>query len=490
MPVYMTKNIGSMLGVMTDKILEDVTSIDAMIQSQIDEDTLWSTYMQWDGMNILKHEFEMQDGRWLACEFKRNDDGLYDLLAFRDISETHHLVDAYEERLKAAAQESQSKTSFLARMSHEIRTPMNGIMGMLSLAKTKVEATHPVMQYLTKADELSDHMLSLLNDILDMSRIEAGKVELEEKPFSLHALGTRLYDMFSKNLEARGIQYTINYENMTEDCVIGDQLRISQIIINFLSNAVKFTEKGEIKVTFSQMLIQDNVMDLMVCVHDTGPGMSPEFISRIFRPFEQENAGIAQKYGGSGLGMAITEQLVHLMQGEIVVESMEGEGSDFYVYFHLPVAEASDVVKDEKVSEPASVSVVDEASILVHRHILLAEDNEINAMIAVEILQSMGAVVDVAKDGQMAVDCFREHPEYYYDVILMDVQMPVMDGRTAARVIRALPRKDAKATLIFALSADAYVEDEHLSVESGMNGHYAKPVDFNALRKDLGAFLK
>lgn len=214
---------------------------------------------------------------------------------------------------------------------------MNGITGMLTLAERRLTPEHPAMQYLTKANELSGHLLSLINDILDMSRIEAGKVELEQAPFSLRALGGRLYDMFAKTLDANGIHYAANFEEMTADWVIGDELRISQVIINFLSNAVKFTSQGEIIVTFRQMMLRDGKVDLMVRVHDTGIGMKAEFISRIFRPFEQEDTSTTRRFGGTGLGMAISDQLVKLMGGQIVVESLPESGSDFTVFLSLPV---------------------------------------------------------------------------------------------------------------------------------------------------------
>lgn len=270
---------------------------------------------------------------------------------------------------------------------------MNGITGMLTLAERQLTPEHPAMQYLTKANELSGHLLSLINDILDMSRIEAGKVELEQAPFSLRALGGRLYDMFAKTLDANGIHYAVNFEEMTADWVIGDELRISQVIINFLSNAVKFTSQGEIIVTFRQMMLRDGKVDLMVRVHDTGIGMKAEFISRIFRLFEQEDTSTTRRFGGTGLGMAISDQLVKLMGGQIVVESLPESGSDFTAFLSLPV----------------------------------------------------------------------------------------MDGRTAARTIRRLARPDAADIPIYALSADAFVEDERLSRENGMNGHLTKPIDFDAL---------
>lgn len=270
---------------------------------------------------------------------------------------------------------------------------MNGITGMLTLAERQLTPEHPAIQYLTKANELSGHLLSLINDILDMSRIEAGKVELEQAPFSLRALGGRLYDMFAKTLDANGIHYAANFEEMTADWVIGDELRISQVIINFLSNAVKFTSQGEIIVTFRQMMLRDGKVDLMVRVHDTGIGMKAEFISRIFRLFEQEDTSTTRRFGGTGLGMAISDQLVKLMGGQIVVESLPESGSDFTVFLSLPV----------------------------------------------------------------------------------------MGGRTAARTIRGLARPDAADIPIYALSADAFVEDERLSRENGMNGHLTKPIDFDAL---------
>lgn len=356
-------------------------------------------------------------------------DNEYDLFIIRRVTAEREKVAAYERWLHQAEEASQFKTSFLFRMSHEIRTPMNGITGMLTLAERRLTPEHPAMQYLTKANELSGHLLSLINDILDMSRIEAGKVELEQAPFSLRALGGRLYDMFAKTLDANGIHYAANFEEMTADWVIGDELRISQVIINFLSNAVKFTSQGEIIVTFRQMMLRDGKVDLMVRVHDTGIGMKAEFISRIFRPFEQEDTSTTRRFGGTGLGMAISDQLVKLMGGQIVVESLPESGSDFTVFLSLPVMEA-----------PA------------------------------------GAAAAEAAPAETAAQ-----PASYYDLILMDIQMPVMDGRTAARTIRGLARPDAADIPIYALSADTCVEDERLSRENGMNGHLTKPIDFDAL---------
>ena len=490
MPVYGAGDLEGLLGVSLLQVQDDIRSIRSKMKNDAAVKRFWKSYRSWDREKPLYAEIQMKDGQWIRVAVYCCKDGRHDLVCFIRTTGLHKQMEAYEKELEQAEEESQSKTSFLYQMSHEIRTPMNGIMGMLTLAQEKLDASHPVAQYLTRVEELSDHLLALINDILDMSRIEAGKVELEEKAFSLRSLGNKLYNMFAKNLESRGINYEVNFEDMTIDYVIGDELRISQIIVNFLSNAVKFTQEGEIIVTFRQMFFQDGNADLMIRVHDTGIGMDPEFINRIFRPFEQEGADTTRKYGGTGLGMAITDQLVKLMSGEIVVKSIPGEGSDFSVFLHLPGAEGTVPAEQIEKENTAEEAESEEIEVFRNRRILVAEDNEINAMVAREILEEMGAGIDVAENGQRAVEMFDEKPENYYDFILMDVQMPVMNGRDAAKAIRRLPRKDAGEILIFALSADAFVEDERRSLESGMNGHYAKPVDFEALQKNVGAILR
>lgn len=486
MPVYTAGNLREVLGVTLTRLREDAASLLAGLDDETERKQRWKTYLDWDGAKPLVAEAAMQNGRWVRFIAHRSRNDNYDLIFGRDITREHQRLEEDKTKLMQVEEASQSKTTFLSRMSHEIRTPMNGIIGMLALAEGKMQKQDPAMQYLDKANELSAHLLSLINDILDMSRIEAGKVELENKPFSLRAMGDKLYDMFAKTLDARGIRYAVNFEGVTVDWLLGDELRLSQIMINFLSNAVKFTEQGEIIVTIRQMMLREGNVDLLLRVHDTGQGMDPNFVYRIFRPFEQESIETGKKYGGTGLGMAITDQLVHLMGGQILVESLPGKGSDFTVYLTLPQAEA-----DEQASVTGRVEDQNQyEDAFQDCRILMAEDNDINAMIAVELLEGMGAKVDVAQNGQLALEAFQAKPEHYYDFILMDVQMPVLDGRAATRALRALDRSDATEIPIFALSADAFIEDERLSMESGMNGHYSKPIDFIALRRNVGAYLR
>lgn len=489
MPLYAAGDIKDLLGVDIDMLKKDITCVKNSFKNPSEAKNILNEYSKWDETGYFEKEFIRDNSRWIRLSVTRCEQADYHIFYIWDTTDYHEMLSKYEEKTRQAEEQSYSKTSFLSRMSHEIRTPMNGIIGMLTLAKDKITEEDAVYQYIDKAEELSGHMLSLINDILDMSRIEAGKVELENKAFSIKALGTKLYDMFAKNLEANGIKYSVNYENMTVDDVVGDELRISQVIINFLSNAVKFTSKGEVSVTFRQMLLKDGILDILVRVHDTGIGMDPDFIKRIFRPFEQESIDTSRQYGGTGLGMAISDQLVKLMGGEILVDSVKGEGSDFFLYLHLPVADEAAVKDNDARKTDNSNEAVHDINVFEGRRILMAEDNEINAMVATEIIENMGAVIEVVGDGRAAVESFKSHEPGYYDFILMDVQMPVMDGRTAARTIRALDRKDASDILIFALSADAFVEDERLSLESGMNGHFAKPLDFKVLQKEIAGIM-
>lgn len=487
MPIYMSGDARKMLGVSLEEIQQDIYKLNRNFETDKPNREFLSIYSAWDGMTPLETIVRLKDNRWFKIVVQRSDNNEYDCWEYLDVTSFQIEHEKQEKKIRDALEESQSKTTFLSRMSHEIRTPLNGIMGMLSLAEKEIDANSSTMDYLNKANELSGHLLSVINDILDMSRIEAGKVELEKKAFSLRKLGNRLNAMFAKNVEEKGVRFEVKYEQLDVDYVVGDELRLSQVIINFLSNAQKFTSAGEIVVTFRQMMLVGDGVDLMIRVHDTGVGMSSEFIHKIFRPFEQENDSIQKRYGGTGLGMAITDRIVKLMNGEIVVESKEGLGSDFSVFIHMPLASEEQI---QEIEEAKESEVQASKDTLKNVNILIAEDNEINAEIAKSMLEDMEAHVTWVNNGQKALDTFAQSALNEYDVILMDVHMPVMDGREATRNIRALSRKDAKSVLIYALSADAFIEDQRASVEAGMNGHFSKPVDFMLVKNTLVEVLK
>ena len=481
-PVYITESFEQQLDVTGDDIKTDIGIFLDKVGSGKDW-KLWKKYRSWDGKQPFTSDFYLERMKsWYRLEITRSKDGLYDTFQFRDITEDKKELEAAKEQLKIAESVSQSKTEFLSSMSHEIRTPMNGIIGMLTLAHGQLRG-HSAENYIIKAEQLSKYLLSVINDILDMSRIEAGKIELESKPFELAALAEKLRNMFQKNVEAKGVAFYVEMKDVDVKYIVGDELRISQILVNFLSNAQKFTEKGEIRVTFRQLQKENGKVSLMFRLHDTGKGMDAKFISRIFKPFEQESQDITKQYGGSGLGMSITDRLVHLMGGEIVIDSMLGKGSDFSVYLTLPIAEVSEI-ETEQEDETGTDFTFNGC------HILMAEDNEINAEIAVSILENEGAKVDVAVNGKDAVEKYAASAPGTYNFILMDIQMPVMNGRDAAKQIRSMDRKDAGEIPIFALSADAFVEDQRLSAMSGMNGHFTKPIDFEEMRVQIGKILK
>lgn len=481
-PVYITESFEQQLDVTGDDIKTDIGIFLDKVGSGKDW-KLWKKYRSWDGKQPFTSDFYLERMKsWYRLEITRSKDGLYDTFQFRDITEDKKELEAAKEQLKIAESVSQSKTEFLSSMSHEIRTPMNGIIGMLTLAHGQLRG-HSAENYIIKAEQLSKYLLSVINDILDMSRIEAGKIELESKPFELAALAEKLRNMFQKNVEAKGVAFYVEMKDVDVKYIVGDELRISQILVNFLSNAQKFTEKGEIRVTFRQLQKENGKVSLMFRVHDTGKGMDAKFISRIFKPFEQESQDITKQYGGSGLGMSITDRLVHLMGGEIVIDSMLGKGSDFSIYLTLPIAEVSEI-ETEQEDETGTDFTFNGC------HILMVEDNEINAEIAVSILENEGAKVDVAVNGKDAVEKYAASAPGTYNFILMDIQMPVMNGRDAAKQIRSMDRKDAGEIPIFALSADAFVEDQRLSAMSGMNGHFTKPIDFEEMRVQIGKILK
>lgn len=504
-----------------------------------------------------------------------------------------------------------AKSEFLARMSHEIRTPMNAIVGMTTLAKAKLNEKDKVAEYLDKITISSRVLLNIINDILDMSAIESNKLKIASTPFDFKELLTGISTLYYSQCKDKGIRFTMDLRNVTEETLVGDALRVNQILLNFLSNAYKFTPAGgKIEVIVTQTSKTQDKVYMSFAVSDTGCGMTEDMKARLFKPFEQESASTAMKHGGSGLGLSIVKNLVEMMHGKITVESEKDQGSTFkadipfglceptvsnnddklrsiralivddeaeaveytsmvldrigvdhdvakcgeeavkmlqeaydkgggydvcFVDWRMPdlsgievtkqirklykedtliiivsaydLAEVEDEARaagaDQFVTKPLFQSTVfnllmmlsggkyknmtadeDEFDFTGHK-ILLAEDNELNREIATEILSLVNMEVESAEDGQQAVEKFNDAPEGTYDVILMDVQMPVMDGYEATKAIRALARTDAKTIPIYAMTANAFTEDVSAALSCGMNGHIAKPIDTQVLYTTL-----
>ncbi|MDO4197816.1 MAG: ATP-binding protein [Erysipelotrichaceae bacterium] len=398
----------------------------------------------------------------------------------RIIAEQAHHIELTN-ALVLAEQSSRSKTTFLNNMSHDIRTPMNAITGFTNLAIQHLHEPDLLKDYLSKISVSSAHLLSLINDILDMSRIESGKVEINEKVESLSNMLEAVEDIFQVDSSKKN--QTLEFiKDIRHDVVVCDRLRVSQVLINLVSNAVKYTpENGHISVTMTEKEdVDPDKATYEFTVKDDGVGMSEEFAKTIFEPFTREQTSTISGIQGTGLGMAITKNVIDMMKGDISLKTKQGEGSEFTVTLSFKTADESELATDTIDSEKEKMD-------FSGKRILLVDDNEMNREIACEILMEVDFEVEMAVDGKDACDKLAASEPGYYDLILMDIQMPVMDGYEAAKYIRAMDNKELANIPIVALSANAFEEDKALSLAAGMNDHIAKPIDiaalFNALHK-------
>ena len=541
---------------------------------------------------------------------------IYVLHVHRNERELYKANEAMHNAQLRAENANLAKSEFLSRMSHEIRTPMNGIIGMTAIARQNLEDPAKVEDCLKKVSYSSNHLLTLINDVLDMSKIESGKVELRHETFDFRRFLETLSITYHSQAEAKGIEYETILKGHVDEELVGDSLRLNQILANLISNALKFTKSGgKIHLTVEQFYSDDETVKLRFAVSDTGCGIKKENFGKIFESFEQENKDVTKNYGGTGLGLSIVRRFSELMGGTVSVESVYGSGSTFTV--ELPFGKASEipevhyenlkvlVVDDDKdmcdhilsildsmkvrcaeavdngyqaaaqvqlahaedddydvcfidwrmpelsgfetarriketagdstaviiisaydtteveplakdagfegvISKPLFTSTIAAALETVKsdkpmfdmnpvhgahfdfrgRHILLAEDNALNREIATELLgTSTGAEIDCAENGSEALEMFCNSAVGYYDLILMDIQMPVMDGIAAAKAIRLLKRSDAKTVPIFAMTANAFSEDEEKSIEAGMNAHISKPIDVKKVYEKMAEVL-
>ncbi len=377
---------------------------------------------------------------------------------------------------KKAEAANEAKTEFLQRMSHDIRTPINGIRGMVNMADHYADDMEKQTEYRTKIKEASNLLLELVNDVLDMSKLESGEIVLEEIPFNLSSIFREVFVVIEQMAAEQNIRIMWEKKEITHRDFIGSPGYVKRVMMNILSNAVKYNrENGEIYISCIEIPSKQPGMTTMefVC-RDTGIGMSEEFQKRVFEPFAQEHTGSRTKFTGTGLGMPISKKLVEKMGGTITFESEEGAGTTFVI--RVPFKIDPDVDKREEQKDVSEKSIKG-------RHILLAEDNELNMKIAEFMLQKEGADVTKAWNGQEAVELFRNSEQGEFDVILMDIMMPVMNGYEATKRIRSLDREDAKKIPIIAMTANAFTEDRIRAKEAGMDEHISKPVDVNLLVK-------
>ena len=377
---------------------------------------------------------------------------------------------------KKAEAANEAKTEFLQRMSHDIRTPINGICGMVNMADHYADDMEKQTEYRTKVKEASNLLLELVNDVLDMSKLESGEIVLEEIPFNLSSISREVFVVIEQMTAEQNIQIVWEKKEITHRNFIGSPGYVKRVMMNVLSNAVKYNrENGQIYISCMEILSEQPEMTTMefVC-RDTGIGMTEEFQKCVFEPFAQEHTGSRTKFAGTGLGMAIAKNLVEKMGGTITFESKEGTGTTFVIRVPFKIDPDADKREEQKDVSEKSIKGL---------HILLAEDNELNMEIAEFVLQNEGAEVTKAWNGQEVVELFRKSEPGEFDVILMDIMMPVMNGYDATKKIRSLGREDAKVIPIIAMTANAFTEDRIRAKEAGMDEHVAKPVDVELLVK-------
>ena len=417
---------------------------------------------------------------------------VHGMILLKDTTEFHEREKKEYDRLQAAFEEAttanKEKTEFLSRMSHDIRTPINGVMGMLEMIKRNRDNHEKVDDCLEKIQVSSEHLLALINDVLDMSKLEAGHMEIECRPFDLNDFMEDIYALSSAQVASTDISYHPYKEKMEHTKLLGSPLHLRQILLNLFSNSVKYNKSGGTIDTYVREIPWEqqegkNLTGYEFVISDTGIGMSEEFVQdELFEPFTQEKAGARTKYQGTGLGMSIVKELTEKMNGSIEVESMPGEGTTFTVRLPFEI-DSNPQLPDRPVTECTRKSIEG-------IRVLLVEDNDLNMEIAEFFLQDMGAQVMKAWNGKEAVDLFAASAPGEIELIMMDIMMPVMNGLEAAKLIRAMNRPDAKEVVILAMTANAFSDDVQRSRQAGMNEHLSKPLDSDAIRDAILRNLK
>ena len=397
------------------------------------------------------------------------------------ISEINEQNSRLGELMKAAEAASMAKSAFLANMSHEIRTPLNAVIGMSLIARKHAGNDEKTILAINEIETASRYLLGVLNNVLDMSKIESGKLELVHEVFYLRTAMNEVAALIGPRCTEKNISLKNEFEDLKNYSIKGDALRLKQILINLLGNAVKFTpENGNILFSVKLLEEKDDTVKVRFLVKDDGIGIATEQLGRLFQNFSQADSSIFNRFGGTGLGLSISQNLAGIMGGTITVKSNLGEGTKFQFSLVFPKAEENAGKKE--ISEDICID-------LKGKRILVVEDVEINRVILAELLSDTNVEIEEAGDGGQAVNIFSEKPPFYYDLIFMDIQMPILNGYEATRWIRSLDHEDAKTIPIIAMTANAYKEDIEQAIAFGMNGHLAKPIDINAVKQMLAEKL-
>ncbi len=407
----------------------------------------------------------------------------------RDITsekKSKKMMEDYRDSYESAIKVNEEKTEFLNGMCYDIRTPMNSIMGLASLAAGRIEDTGKVAEDLEKILNAGRYILTIVNEVLDIEKIEEGKAELNVCDFNFNEFLDNFAAMTRDAAKKKGVEFSIVKNDLKDQRIVGDPTRIEQIFTNLVSNSIKFTPKGG-KITLTADEKETGGSDVAkyeITFEDTGAGINSEIMKHIFEPFVVKKMMNRDVDNGVGLGMLITKNLVNMMGGELHVDSVEGEGTKVYLRLNFLVSQNN----EEEEGDP-EVSEENIREDFTGKRALLVEDNELNAEIALEVLKMTGIEVERACDGRNAVDMFTASDKDYYDVIFMDIQMPIMGGYEATRLIRKMRRKDAKTIPIIALTANAFVSDINEAKDAGMNEHLAKPIDFEKMCITLSKYL-
>ena len=477
---YVSPNIERLLGIPWKEVRQNAFALDKLGAPEHGENfldgLLSGQQREWD---FEFEHLETKERRWfhnIAIGSEVEGRTKY-ILVMSDRTADKQVNQALSDAVAAAETANRAKSTFLSNMSHDIRTPMNAIIGFTNIALHQ-DSVPEMHNCLKKIEESSDHLLSLLNDVLDLSRIESGKVEFSPVPANITAVTDSVIEIVKGMLLNRELNFEVHREPLQNPYVMTEPVRIREILVNILNNAVKFTKDGGTIRFDAGNRPGADAQHIVICyrIKDTGIGMSEEFQKKLFDEFAQEENGVRTQYKGTGLGMPISKKYVELMGGTITVDSRKGVGTTFTVEIPMELTNAEKVEKTKPLVQHNDLKGI---------KVLLAEDNDLNAELATILLEDLGMTVTRAADGQEVVDLFAEHPAGTYDIILMDIMMPKMDGYQAAKAIRAMyaDRPDAEEIPIIALSANAFSEDVQASLDAGMNGHVSKPLNMEEVTK-------